>query len=237
MTELKNHINIDELFRDCGLEKTESLVNQFVWCECPGLLDVYLKEHYKDGWVIIPNSYLPYFLDSKTMTTVNYSNDRPRYSRPLDGGDGEPYKDCKSIFGFSNPDILDDYIKKENSYIDDYVENIANAYKPDLQYLSDDLPHHIYDDVAIVLHITRTIEDCYMYNLTERWMNVFTKSIDSLIDFVENNELIKNDREEITSTIDYGAQAANMCAIIRPYKLGEIFIPEKIRYNKFYDEY
>ena len=76
-----------------------------------------------------------------------------------------------------------------------------------------------------------------MYNLTERWMNVFTKSIDSLIDFVENNELIKDDREEITSTIDYGAQAANMCAIIRPYKLGEIFIPEKIRYNKFYDEY
>ena len=68
-------------------------------------------------------------------------------------------------------------------------------------------------------------------------MNVFTKSIDSLIDFVENNELIKNDREEITGTIDYGAQAVNMCATIRPYKLGEIFIPEKIRYNKFYDEY
>ena len=68
-------------------------------------------------------------------------------------------------------------------------------------------------------------------------MNVFTKSIDSLIDFVENNELIKGDREEITGTIDYGAQAANMCAVIRPYKLGEIFIPEKIRYNKFYDEY
>ena len=76
MTELKNHINIDDLFRDCGLEKTESLVNQFVWCECPGLLDVYLKKHYRDGWVIIPNSYLPYFLDSKTMTTVNYSNDK-----------------------------------------------------------------------------------------------------------------------------------------------------------------
>ena len=171
------------------------------------------------------------------MATVNYSSDRPRYSRPLDRGDGEPYKDCKSIFGFSNPDILDDYIKKENSYIDDYVENIANAYKPDLQYLSDDLPHRIYDDVAIVLHITRTIEDWYTYNLTERWMNVFTKSIDSLIDFVENNELINDDREEITSTIDYCAQVANMCAIIRPYKLGEIFIPEKIIYNKFYDEY
>ena len=133
------------------------------------------------------------------MDTVNYSNDKPHYSRPLDGRDGEPYKDCKSIFEFSNPDILDDCIKMYNSFIDDYVENIAKAVKPDLQYLSDELPYHIYDDAAIVLRITREIEDSYLYNITERRMNVFTKSIDSLIDFVENNELIKNDREEITA--------------------------------------
>lgn len=236
MAELKNNINIDELFRDCGLEKTESLVNQFVWCECSSFIDDYLKKRYKDDCVVIPNSYLPYFFDSKTMDAISYHEGNSYYSRNIYFDGGYPCNNSKKIFGFSSQDILDDYIKKENSYIDGYVENIANAYKPDLQYMSDELPHHIYDDVAIVLHITRTIEDCYMYNITERWMDIFTKSIDSLIEFVDNNELCWRDRDEITSTIDYGADTANVCAIIRPYKLGEIFIPEKIKYNKFYNE-
>ena len=58
--------------------------------------------------------------------------------------------------------------------------------------------------------------------------SVETGSIAEELEIEAGDELLSIDGQKMLDMIDYGFSIVNMCSILKPYEIGEEFIPEKI---------
>lgn len=116
-------------------------------------------------------------------------------------------------------------LKKNNINIE---KNVAT------KYMSDEIPNNIRIARQIILYITGSIEENHMYEITEYWMEVFNERVEVIRNFLkeQGDSLSEICREDLYDLIDYGFGVVNMCSILKPYKIGEEFIPEHNIYNE-----
>ena len=98
----------------------------------------------------------------------------------------------------------------------------------------DGIPSDVRNARKVISYITGTIEENCIYEITEHWMEVFNERVELIRNFLKERggRLSEIKREDLYDAIDYGFSIINMCSILKPYEIGEEFIPEKNIYNK-----
>ena len=209
----------------------------FVWTECSGAVE-HLWDKYSDGWLRIPNIYLPTIFPSNVMKTVElYENDDYHYSRWIHAGPDRSMKIDKCIFGFPNAKILEDYIETRNITLQELIDKLSSSVV--LEHMFTNVPNDINNADEIIMYICGFVEEAHIYELTEFEMKMLVDSIDLITKFVKERggRLTQEKREDLIETAEYGMDFANCCSILRPYSLVDDFISEQDIYTEQQQNY
>ena len=209
----------------------------FVWTECSGAVE-HLWNKYSDGWLRIPNIYLPTIFPSNVMKTVElYENDDYHYSRWIHAGPDRSMKIDKCIFGFPNAKILEDYIERRNMSLQELIDKLSSSVV--LEHMFTNVPNDINNADEIIMYICGFVEEAHIYELTEFEMKMLVDSIDLITKFIKERggRLTQEKREDLIETAEYGMDFANCCSILRPYSLVDDFISEQDIYTEQQQNY
>ena len=206
----------------------------FYWTECSGVIEHWWSK-YSGDMLRIPVTYLPVIFGPKVFNSDKFKlieNDDYHYKRVLTDKDGEEYIVKKCLFGFPNVDVLNEFINGENIDLDEFIKKIEKNVV--LEHMFDGIPSDVRNARKVISYITGTIEENCIYEITEHWMEVFNERVELIRNFLKERggRLSEIKREDLYDAIDYGFSIINMCSILKPYEIGEEFIPEKNIYNE-----
>lgn len=146
-----------------------SKFQEYYWCECDGAIRHYYE---KFGGTKIPNVYLPaIFKDKFKDMDIKYIDDY-EYIRDIGKNTENETTAKKCLFGFPNKEILEEYITKQNTTLEQMIKNIkiAQGQYESLRFISDDV------DLALkVLHeyAVRVIETETLTLTEYEYKNIF----------------------------------------------------------------
>jgi hypothetical protein len=235
-----NNPSLTQLAKDAIkhiIKEDISNFQDFVWTECSGAVE-HLWNKYSDGWLRIPNIYLPIIFPSNIMDTVElYENDDYHYSRWIHAGPNRSIKIDKCIFGFPNAKILEDYIERRNMTLQELIDKLSSSVV--LEHMFTNVPNDINNANEIIMYICGFVEEAHIYELTEFEMKMLVESIDLITKFVKERggRLTQEKREDLIETAEYGMDFANCCSILRPYSLVDDFISEQDIYTEQQQNY
>lgn len=228
--------NLKMTYDKC-MEDIISSFQDLVWTECSGAVE-YLWKKYSDGWLRIPNTYLPIIFSPDVMETVEfYEDDEYHYSRWINAGSNRKIKVDKCLFGFPNAKILEDYIERRNITLQELIDKLKSSVV--LEHMFTNVPNDINNADEIIMYICGFVEETHIYELTEFEMKMLVESIDLITKFVKERggRLTQEKREDLIETAEYGMDFANCCSILRPYSLVDDFISEQDIYTEQQQNY
>lgn len=205
---------------------------EFRWCECSGAVK-YQFEKLGGDVIKIPNIYLPMIFNETQMEKISLipgeEYEYMRYIKAI----GKAEKKC--IFGFPNKKVLDDYLKKRNKWLDDFVYELNKDVV--FEHMFTHVPYDIKNNIQVLRYFYSFSSDDGTFEITEHEMEVLIDKIDVVQDFLNNRSglLTNNVRDNIADYLDQAMEDANSFAILKPYEIGEDFILEQDRYVDFND--
>lgn len=204
------------------------LWNKFIWAECSGKMDELWE---RSGGIKIPNSYLPLFMDEKTLATVEIEDgELYEYTRIFNPGTIEEVKNKKTVYGFANKDILLKYVEDSNFSLDEfckkYGKDVSELVLENVHYRV--APKRIWPDLKVLMHFRDDFIRKGISHLTEYEMSVLVNCAKTANDGLEKywGHIDSRDEKELYSLILSSMLFANSCAIIKPYELGEMLITD-----------
>jgi hypothetical protein len=210
------------------IKEDAKLWNEFVWIEASGAIERLWK---RSGGIQIPSAYLPMFMDEKTLDSVEMKDDDPYwYTRIIGRGTDDEIRVDKTIYGFSNKDVINKYIEDRKITIEELrrkygileVRNVSEYVNvgaapetvwPEIRFVAD------FNNIDINEDMTedeiRFVSDCLnrIYDVISQIWNINTTTDKNALDIYD-------------AMMDC-AISINRATIIRPYELGEKLIPEK----------
>ena len=119
-----NKKQLTSSFKQAFSKDVENWKN-FVWIECSCAIE-HLWEN--AGGIKIPSAYLPLFIDEKMLQNVSPVQDNPyTYFRTVTVGTEDKIRIEKRIYGFSNREVMEKYIKDKNTTL----EKLCQQYNVD----------------------------------------------------------------------------------------------------------
>ena len=206
----------------------------FYWTECSGVIEHWWSK-YSGDMLRIPVTYLPVIFGENVFENKKFrpiENDDYHYERVLLDEDRNEYIVKKCLFGFPNVNVLNEFINRENIDLDEFIKKIEENVV--LEHMFDGIPSDVRNARKVISYIAGSIEENYLYEITEHCMEVFNERVELIRNFLKERggRLTEVNREDLYDAIDYGFSIVNMCSILKPYEIGEEFIPEKNIYNE-----
>jgi hypothetical protein len=212
-----------------------SELDQFIWTECSGKIRELWDKY---GGIKIPNSYLPMFMDERTLQTIEIEEgELYKYSRVINRGEADELRVEKEIFGFPNKDVLERYILETNTSLEELIKRVSNDglneafILENINYRS--APRDMWKDLQILKHFTENFKRTRNTTLTEREMQVLTISANNVHNGLERywGHIKSDDEKALFHLMVTSMEIANMSTIIRPYELGELLEPETLKFG------
>lgn len=211
------------------------LIDQFIWTECSGKIRELWNKY---GGIKIPNSYLPMFMDEKTLQTIEIEEgELYKYSRIVNRGEADELKVEKEIYGFPNKDVLEKYIQETDSSLEELLKKVSNDglneafIQEHINYRS--APKDMWTDLRILKHFTESFKKTGNTTLTEREMQVLTISANNVYNGLERywGHIKSDDEKALFHLMVTAMEIANISTIIKPYELGELLEPETLKFG------
>ena len=197
----------------------------YYWIECDGAIRHWWE---KNGGIKIPNTYLPAIF-SKNENLLKSIQIEPgeeyEYARLINGS----ILAKKCIFGFSNKEVLDDYLKQRNTTLDEFIKQKEAEYKVDESISVD--TGKIQTDLEILKYFWSEQSTEYLGNhsITEYEMEVFQKSITNIETYLRKYQsmLPVQELNDLVYYLENAYLNANQFSILKPYQFGDEFICER----------
>lgn len=159
-----------------------SELGQFIWTECSGKIRELWDKY---GGIKIPNSYLPMFMDERTLQTIEIEEgELYKYSRVINRGEADEMKVEKEIYGFPNKDVMEKYIQETDTSLEELLKRL-NSDGLNEAFINEHVnyrsaPRDMWTDLRILKHFTDDFKRTNNTTLTERQMEVLTKSANNV---------------------------------------------------------
>lgn len=188
---------------------------EYYWIECDGTIKRYWERY---GGIKIPNSYLPAFLKESALTDIEYK-DEYTYTRIIGRNTENEKRVEKCLFGFSDKEVLEKYIKDKDTSIEElvkYIESKQNESEED------------FEDINSIVNL---IDTEFSYDMFENWIFTITEyGLDVLKKFApvlqEHFNKFKSfytlpKYNKLERVIDDAEELLDCYTILKPYLIDE----------------
>ncbi len=220
------------------ISKDAKLWDNFVWTESSNIKNLIWDQA---GAIQIPNEYISLFMDEKMLNTVDIRLDELyAYDRIVNNGNPiEERRFSKTIYAFPNKNVMLKYIEHKDSLLKEIVDKV----RKDKSYILNNLfhqnehykvaPKEIWQDLKILIYYDKIFTNERLSHFTQYEMDVLVDCARTVNKGLGKywGHMNSKDEKALYSLILSSMIMANSCSIIKPYKLGEMLIPEQRRFE------